>query len=254
MVLGALTHEALTVPFAVAGGALVYFAGQKLALGEQGGPPRQDHLRSNSGLGRRTSPQLANLAIIAVPVGVAVGFAALLPTAADARLARQWGALDAPTREWLGSDVPWPFRWLGLTLNHAVESTIVYMLRPEMLPVWLVLGACVAGWTVAALWLVDRSAGALRSSLAVAGAMAVAVGPLAAVGIDWGRFIVIAATCTAVVLLGRQLHHPPLARPAPINAATVLVAAGLVATLAFVGVPEAGPPLGELRGVASLDD
>lgn len=225
MVAGALTHEALTIPFTVAGVALVYFAGQ------------------------RTSQQRTNLAIIGVPATLAVGVAAALPTSTDARIAEQWGTLDSATRQWLGGDLPWPFRWLGFTLHDAVESTIVYMLRPEMLPVWLMLGVVVAGWTVAALALVDRSGAAFRSTLAVAGVMTVAVLPLAAVGIDWGRFIMIAANCTAIVMLGRQLHRPRLARPARLSVVTVAVAATLIATLAFVGVPEAGPPLGELRGV-----
>lgn len=226
---GALVHEALVLPFAVAGSALVIFA-------------------------QRNGLRLRTLAAIWLPVIAAVLVAIALPDPDSTSIQRQWSALDEQTRSWLGGEIGWPMRWLGLDLPYAVKATAATMANRDMLLPWLALCLFSVGWTLAALRLVDTSGRAFRASLAVGAGVTVAVLPLVALGIDWGRFAVVVATCTAIACLGRQLHDPPESRAAGNGTGPIVLAAVLVGLLALIGVPEAGPPLGGLRGDAPASD
>lgn len=225
MACGALVHEALVMPFVVAGSALVYFA-------------QRDDIR------------LRAFAVMWAPVLLALVWVASLPTPGNAEIGQQWLALDIETQSWLGGEVGWPMKWLGLSLLYAVKATAATMLYPDMFHSWASVCVFAVGWTLAALAFLDHSRAGRRAVFTVSGLISLSVFPMLVVGIDWGRFAVVVAMCTAIVGLGRQLHSapPPSRRPRGL-AAAILAAAVLVALLGFVGVPEAGPPLGGLREV-----
>lgn len=222
----AWVHEGLAFVYAVAGAVVAW-----LTVAARGGSTLRDR-----GIGA--------LAVL-VPAGL--GVVATLPFAepTDTQLEQMWVAVDAPTREWLGDQLPGPFVLMGYSLTEAREYAggIVFNSRGFLL--WSVLAIYVVGWTCAALILTDCSRAGVRATFAIAGVMSLAVVPMLPVAIDWGRFIVIAAGATAVVALARQRLNPPTARPAPISLATALVAATMLVLLASVGIPEAGAPFGE---------
>lgn len=222
----AWVHEGLTFVYAVGGALLAWFAVDALATAD---------------VRARVSAALAVL----IPAGL--GVAATLPFAepSDAQLEQMWAAVDEPTREWLGGQLPAPFVLMGYSLSEAREFAVDNVFDGRRVLMWAVLAVYVIGWTCAALILTDCSRSGVRTTFVAAAVMSLAVLPLLPVAIDWGRFIVIAASATAVVVLARQRMHPPEARPAPVSPATLVIAALMGVLLASVGIPEAGAPFGE---------
>lgn len=222
----AWVHEGLTFVYAVAGALLTW-----IAVGSVHGSDRRARL---------TAP----LAVL-VPAGL--GVAATLPFAepSDAQLSQMWEAVDAPTRDWLGGQLPAPFTLMGYSLAEAREYADGIVFNGRGLLLWALLAVFVLGWTCAALILTDCSRAGVRATLLIAAVMGVAVVPLLPVAIDWGRFIVIAGGATAVIALARQRLALTTARPAVVSMVTLLLAAAMLFLLASVGIPEAGAPFGE---------
>lgn len=222
----AWVHEGLTFVYAVAGALLAWIV---VAA------------RPASSLRERTIGAL----LVLVPAGL--GVVATLPFAepTDDQLEQMWAAVDEPTRQWLGDQLPGPFVLMGYSLTEAREYAGGIVFNSRGILLWAVLAVYVIGWTCAALILTDSSRAGVQATLLIAGVMGLAVVPMLPVAIDWGRFIVIAAGATAVVALARQRLHPSDARPARLSAATVLIAVAMVVLLASVGIPEAGAPFGE---------
>jgi len=217
----ALVHEALAFVYAVAGALIAVTAAA---------PDRRERVRA--------------ALMVLVPPGITV--VASLPFASPDRdqLERMWAAIDPQTQTWLGDRLPGPFELMSYSLTEALQYAGGIVLNPRGASLWFVLAVYVLGWTWIALALVDRSPEARKYSAGVAVVMVLALFPLLPVAIDWGRFIVIAASSTVVVSLARQRMRPPTRDPAPISLLTVAIAAVLVGALAFVGIPEAGAPFG----------
>jgi hypothetical protein len=222
----AWVHEGLTFVYAVGGALLAWLVVGTLA---------------NSDVRARATTAFAVL----IPAGL--GVASTLPFAepSDAQLEQMWAAVDAPTRDWLGGELPAAFELMGYSLAEARAYADEQVFDGQRVLLWAVLAVYVIGWTCAALILTDCSRSGVRTTLMAAGVMALAVVPLLPVAIDWGRFIVIAASATAVVVVARQRMQPTGARPAPVSPVTVLVAVVMVLLLASLGIPEAGAPFGE---------
>lgn len=228
----AWVHEGLTFVYAIAGAvvALIVVTTARVA-----GVRAATTLRERAG------------AVLMVLVPAGLGVVATLPFAepSDAQLEQMWAAVDDPTREWLGGQLPGPFVLMGYSFTEAREYAGGIVFNSRGIVLWAVLAFYVVGWTCAALILTDCSRAGVQATLLIAGVMCVAVVPMLPVAIDWGRFIVIAAGTTAVVALARQRLTPPSARPAPLSPTTIIVAVIMLVLLASVGIPEAGAPFGE---------
>lgn len=222
----AWVHEGLTFVYAVAGALLAWIV---------------ISARGVSAMRERAVGAL----MVLVPAGL--GVVATLPFAepSDAQLEQMWAAVDQPTQQWLGGQLPGPFVLMGYSLDEAREYAGGIVFNSRGFALWAVLAVYVIGWTCAALILTDSSRSGVRATLLIAAVMGLAVVPMLPVAIDWGRFIVIAAGATAVIALARQRLAPPDARPAPVTPLTLVVTAVMVLLLASVGIPEAGAPFGE---------
>ena len=220
----AWVHEGLTFVYAVAGAMLVWLAVGVVTQGSW-------RIRAGGALA------------VLIPAGV--GVVSTLPFAepSDAQLQQMWAAVDEPTRGWLGDRLPAAFELMGYSISEA-RAYAEQSLEGRGL-MWAVLAVYVIGWTCAALILTDTSRAGVQVTLVSAAVVSLAVLPLLLVAIDWGRFMVISASATAVVVLARQRLGPPTARPAPLSLTTALIAVVMLALLASVGVPEAGAPFGE---------
>jgi len=216
----AFVHEGLTFIYALAGAALAAIV---LA---------------------RDRPWRGAAAVL-LPAGMAVLLTVPFASPGAQQQQQMWAALDGPTQQWLGGQVPGPFELLGYSVSEARDYAAQATLPAEIFVQWVMIGAFVLAWTVLALLLVDHSISGLRATMLTAGLMAVAFVPLMIVAIDWGRFFVIAATCTAIVGLARASRFSGSVTPAPLNPLTIAGAVLMIGALALVGVPEAGPPFGE---------
>lgn len=227
MVPMAFVHEGLTFVFAVAGAWLAMTAA------------------AAGGLAFWHTNQLLVGARVLVPA--AVGVVVTIPFASPDRdhLERMWQAVDPETRLWLGDTLPGPFELMGYSFGEALDYAGTVVLNPRGIALWSLLAGFVWLWTLFALWLTDTSRLGVRFSLATLGVMILAVLPLLPVAIDWGRFIVIAALTTAIIVLTRQQLAGSSVRPAPWNWLSVIAALALLSSLAFLGIPEAGAPFGE---------
>lgn len=228
----AWVHEGLAFVYAVAGALVAWLAGGGVERWPSGPV--------------RGIPATSIKAMVAVLVPAGIGVIATLPFSepSPAQLDRMWASVDAETRAWLGDRLPAPFELMGYSLSEALEYAGGIVFKAEGIALWSVVAVFVIGWTCAALILIDCSRTSVKTTILVALVMGAAVVPMLPVAIDWGRFVVIAATCTGIVMLARQRLDPPAARPAALSAGSALVAVVMVLLLTLQGVPEAGDPFG----------
>lgn len=226
----AWVHEGLAFVYAVAGALLAWLAAGGVRVWPSGDS--------------RAVPSGAVMSVLAVLVPAGIGVVATLPFSEPSpnQLEQMWASVDSETRAWLGDRLPGPFELMGYSLAEARDYAGGIVFNSEGIALWSVVAVFVIGWTCAAAILIDCSRASVRTTFLVALVMGAAIAPMLPVAIDWGRFIVIAATCTGIVLLARQRLEPPDARPAPLTAVSVVTAGLLIALLGLQGVPEAGSP------------
>lgn len=175
-------------------------------------------------------------AVLAPPVAVAFAIVQMPPSDVGAL----WDAVDAPTKTWLGGEMPMSLFWTGFTPSGAVAFVQDKVFDTGQWRSWLLVAVVCVLWFLLSTWLTDR-----RRVWRAAGLLAVflpAVSLLAVFGTDWGRWIVLTTTTAAILVVADTSPDTVPVR----GVIAPVVAIALVAVSIVTGIPESGPDAGGL--------